>query len=213
MKTLIVLLFSLFANVIVAEAANKSAYFNNILRMAESGSTNAQWRVANMYRYGMGVPKDLNEALKWLRMAQMRGSGQQGISELVAELEQAVSDIGQTQEPQAESSAIRLSCRGETIQHGYGGLKNQGEVEHFIYMNPDKNQLAIIRGNFQLLGAEELETSANSYSFMEKDFENRDRRIRFEVDRTTLVFSAGYNDLMGIFYTAEGICIVIETKI
>jgi len=50
-------------------AQEPASYFSEIIRNAESGDKGAQQRLANMYRYGLGVSRDTTEAEKWERLA------------------------------------------------------------------------------------------------------------------------------------------------
>lgn len=43
------------------------------LPLAEAGDAGAQLRVANMYFFGLGVAKDMSEAIKWYRSAAEQG--------------------------------------------------------------------------------------------------------------------------------------------
>lgn len=51
-----------------AESANE--YFANILQRAEAGEKESQKRAADMYRYGMGVERDIDEANRWSQLAE-----------------------------------------------------------------------------------------------------------------------------------------------
>lgn len=60
-------------------AANSGDYqtaFENFLPLAAEGHVSAQLALADMYDKGNGVPKDIDEALRWYRMAAEQGNAQ-----------------------------------------------------------------------------------------------------------------------------------------
>lgn len=48
--------------------------FNQIIKDAESGNASAQNRIGEMYEFGQGISRDLNEAFKWFQLASDGGS-------------------------------------------------------------------------------------------------------------------------------------------
>lgn len=73
-------------------AEGEDQYFANILANANRGDKDAQERVSNMYRYGLGVSVDLGEAERWCRQASGRVTC--NITSVPNEVEVLASQIG-----------------------------------------------------------------------------------------------------------------------
>ena len=53
--------------------SNFSKVVNTLIEIAEQGNTDMQIRLAKHYYEGNGVPRDIDEAMKWLQMAAEQG--------------------------------------------------------------------------------------------------------------------------------------------
>lgn len=56
-------------------ASAESVHIKQLMREAEKGSIKAQTELANSYYVGIGVPKNIPEAIKWWRKAADQGDG------------------------------------------------------------------------------------------------------------------------------------------
>ena len=57
------------------ERENYSDAFRLLLPLAQSGSAKAQANLGTLYQLGLGVQRDLPEAIKWLKKAAGQGEG------------------------------------------------------------------------------------------------------------------------------------------
>lgn len=60
----------------ITEQGSPPQTYGEILALAESGDARAQLSLGNLYRYGLGVPEDDAEAVKWFRKAAEQGNSQ-----------------------------------------------------------------------------------------------------------------------------------------
>lgn len=47
--------------------------FNNVLKLAENGDIFAQWEVADMYKFGLGIEENEEEEVRWLKESASKG--------------------------------------------------------------------------------------------------------------------------------------------
>ncbi len=67
-------LFLVMAISINQSANGKTPDFNDILKSAEQGDPNAQFKVGEMYYHGQSIPKDYQKAIKWYQKAGENGN-------------------------------------------------------------------------------------------------------------------------------------------
>jgi TPR repeat protein len=80
------------------DAYNRGDYaraHRELLPLAEQGEVEAQYRLAQMFRNGEGVPQDYAEAMKWYRLAAKQGNASAGyyLGDMYANGEGVVQDI------------------------------------------------------------------------------------------------------------------------
>ncbi len=73
-RLLLLALFPLlFVVFLCPEAKSQPISFESTLELAKSGDPDAQYTVGEMYGYGVFVPQDIDEAIKWFKMAAVQG--------------------------------------------------------------------------------------------------------------------------------------------
>lgn len=56
-----------------AKALAQDDYWSNVISDARAGDIESQWRAGNIYRYGMGVDADIDQAINWYKTAISNG--------------------------------------------------------------------------------------------------------------------------------------------